>query len=145
MRAINFKNINILALLKEANLLFFKLKSNRAIIDIQWAFISLAMSAFLNFIIRILIGKDLGVAGFGLYTLTFTIYMFATQFANFGIGSALMKYVSEHEEENADVKKMVSAGMASSVIISLIMAILLYFLSDVIAIYVFHNPEMGSL
>jgi O-antigen/teichoic acid export membrane protein len=139
------KNFNLRIIVRGAKLLFIKYKSSKALIDIQWAFISLSMSAFLNFIIRILIGKDLGVSVFGLYTLTFTIYMFAAQFANFGIGSALMKYISEYDEENVYVKKIVSAGMASSLIMSSIMAIILYFLSDVIAIYLFHNPDMGFL
>lgn len=117
----------------------------KRLIDIQWSFLSLCAPAFTYFILRIIYGKLLGVDGLGLYTLTFTIYMFGTQFADFGIGSALTKYIAEYADDTKRIKDFTSVGFKSAVISGLLMGIILFLFSDLISIDFFHNSEMVYL
>jgi O-antigen/teichoic acid export membrane protein len=113
--------------------------------DVQWAFISLAISSLVHLLLRVVLGRELGASGLGLYTLVFTIYMFGMQFAAFGIGAALTKYVAEHSENAKKIREFVSSGLIGSFSSGLIMGVLLYLFSNVIAINIFHSPEMVHL
>ncbi len=111
--------------------------------DIQWSFISLAISSLSHLLLRIVLGKELGPQGLGVYTLVFTIYMFGMQFSGFGIGSALTKYVAQFTDDENRIKDYISAGLSGSLITGTIMAILFYLSADLIAISIFDIPEMG--
>ena len=113
--------------------------------DIQWSFISLAISSFVHFLLRVVLGRELGASGLGLYTLVFTIYMFGMQFAAFGMGAAVSKYIAEHNENLKRVKEFASSGVIGSFISGLTFGIILYLFSNVIAINFFHSPEMVHL
>ncbi|WP_445474204.1 flippase [Methanococcoides methylutens] len=113
--------------------------------DIQWSFISLAAASFSHFLLRIVLGKELGPSGLGLYTLVFTIYLFGMQFASFGIGTALIKYVAQHIDNQNIIKTFTSSGLFGSIIAGSVMGILLYILSEPISTLVFHIPEMEEL
>ncbi len=112
-------------------------------VDVQWAFISIVTTSLAHFILRIILGKELGAEGLGLYTLAFTIYLFGMQFAAFGIGVALTKYVAEFIEDVSSIRNYVSSGMSSSIITGTIMGVLLYFLAPYIAISLFDAPELA--
>ncbi|WP_094227387.1 flippase [Methanolobus psychrotolerans] len=122
----------------------FNFKLTKTMRDVQWSFISLATASLSHLLLRIVLGRELGPEGLGVYTLVFTIYLFGMQFAGFGIGSALTKYVAEFSDESSKVKEYVSAGFSSSIITGVMMAIVLYLVSDFIAMSVFHIPEMGD-
>ena len=122
-----------------------KLRLTKTMQDVQWAFIGLAISSLVHFLLRVVLGRELGASGLGLYTLVFTIYMFGMQFAAFGIGAALTKYVAEHNENAKKIREFVSSGLIGSFSSGLIMGVLLYLFSNVIAINIFHSPEMVHL
>ena len=113
--------------------------------DIHWSFISLATASLSHLLLRIILGRTLGPSGLGVYTLVFTIYLFGMQFAGFGIGSGLSKYVAEFRDENHKVKEYILSGFYGSLINGFIITILLYLLSNFIAVSIFHNSEMGKL
>jgi len=121
------------------------IKFSKAMIDVQWAFISIIVASLAHFILRIVLGKELGVEGLGVYTLAFTIYLFGVQFSGFGIGSALTKYVSEFIEDREIIPSYVSSGMASSIVTGVIMGIALFLLAPYIAISFFNTPELEVL
>jgi O-antigen/teichoic acid export membrane protein len=122
-----------------------KLRLSKTMRDIQWSFISLAISSFVHFLLRVVLGRELGASGLGLYTLVFTIYMFGMQFAAFGIGAALTKYVAEHNENLNKIEEFVSSGVIGSFISGLTFGIILYLSSNAIAINFFHCSEMVYL
>lgn len=122
-----------------------KLRLTKTMQDVQWAFIGLAISSLVHFLLRVVLGRELGASGLGLYTLVFTIYMFGMQFAAFGIGAALTKYVAEHNENGKKIREFVSSGLIGSFSSGLIMGVLMYLFSNVIAINIFHSPEMVHL
>ena len=121
------------------------LRLTKTMKDIQWSFISLAISSLVHFLLRVVLGRELGASGLGLYTLVFTIYMFGMQFAAFGMGAALTKYVAEHNENLKRVKEFTSSGVIGSFISGLTFGIILYLFSGAIAINFFHCPEMVYL
>ncbi|MFW9873828.1 MAG: flippase [Candidatus Thorarchaeota archaeon] len=123
----------------------FKIKLSKTIKDIQWSFIALAVSSFVHLLLRIVLGRELGPSGLGLYTLVFTIYLFGMQFAAFGIGVALTKYIAEYNDDLQKIKEFVSSGIAGSLVSGFILGILLYSFSLIISVNFFHNPEMTTL
>ena len=123
----------------------FNIKLSKTMRDVQWSFISLATASLSHLLLRIILGKELGPAGLGLYTLVFTIYMFGMQFAAFGIGAALTKYVAEHNYNIQKAKDFGSSGILGSFISGSMMGILLYLSAGAISISFFHNSEMVDL
>ncbi|MBA2851393.1 O-antigen/teichoic acid export membrane protein [Methanococcus maripaludis] len=108
--------------------------------DVQWSFIGLLTASLSHFLLRILLGRELGPSGLGIYTLVFTIYMFGMQFATFGIGVALTKYVSEFSDDINKVKEYVSAGFYGSIFTGFLTGILLFIISEYISTYLFKIP-----
>ena len=123
----------------------FNLKFSKMMRDVQWSFISLATAALSHLLLRIVLGKELGPTGLGLYTLVFTTYMFGMQFAAFGIGIALTKYLAEYDEDLPRVRGFISCGLFGSIVSGSMMGFLMYMLSGIIAIQFFHSPEMVDL
>lgn len=123
----------------------FNLKFSKTMKDVQWSFISLATASFAHLLLRIVLGKELGPSGLGLYTLVFTIYMFGMQYAAFGISSALIKYVAEYNDDLPQITGFVSSGIVGSIVTGSFMSVLMYLLSGFISIQFFHNPEMVDL
>ncbi|KKG67230.1 flippase [Methanosarcina mazei] len=123
----------------------FNFKLSKTMRDVQWSFISLATASLSHLLLRIVLGRELGPSGLGVYTLVFTIYIFGTQFAAFGIGAALTKYVAEFNDDLAKTKEYISSGMIGSVITGSAMGIILYLLSDTISTNIFNIPEMAYL
>lgn len=123
----------------------FNLKLSKTMKDVQWSFISLVTASFSHLLLRIVLGKELGPSGLGLYTLVFTLYMFGMQFAAFGIGAALTKYIAQYHDDLPKIREYVTSGVLGSMVSGTVMAILLYLLSGIISIQFFHNPEMTDL
>lgn len=118
---------------------------SKAMVDVQWAFVSIVTASLAHFILRIILGRELGPDGLGVYTLAFAIYLFGMQFAAFGIHAALTKYVAEFIEDSAAIRSYVSSGMTSSIITGASMGIVLFFLAPSIAVSFFQVPELEPL
>lgn len=122
-----------------------KFKLSKAMADVQWAFISIVTASVAHFLIRTIIGRDLGAEGLGVYTLAFTVYLFGMQFAAFGIGSALTKFVAELQGEVDTIRNYVSSGMTSSIITGALIGSILFLLASFIANAFFKTPELEEL
>ena len=123
----------------------FKFKISKTMRDIQWSFISLATASLSHLLLRVVLGRELGPDGLGIYTLVFTIYMFGMQFAAFGIGAALTKYVAEFNGELEKIREYVSSGIIGSSVTGFLIGIILFTLSKTISINIFNIPEMSLL
>jgi len=123
----------------------FNLKLSKTMKDVQWSFFSLVTASISHLLLRIVLGRELGPSGLGLYTLVFTIYMFGMQFAGFGIGAALTKYVAQYHDDLTKIREYVTSGILGSMVSGTVMGILLYLLSGMISIQIFHNPDMTEL
>lgn len=119
--------------------------TSKTIRDVQWSFLSLATSSLAHLLLRMALGNEFGPGGLGTYTLVFTIYLFGTQFAAFGYGSALTNYIAKYENNTSKIKEYISSGVIGSIASGSIMGIILYFFSEFISINFFHIPEMVTL
>ncbi len=115
---------------------------SKAVVDVQWAFVSIATASLAHFLLRMILGRELGAEGLGAYTLAFTIYLLGMQFAAFGIGSAMTKYVAEYLEDRAAIRNYVSSGMTSSIITGVLMGLVLFLMAPFIANSFFNVPEL---
>lgn len=122
-----------------------RLSFSKAMVDVQWALISIVTSSLAHFILRMILGRELGAENLGIYTLAFTIYLLGMQFAAFGIGSALTKYVSEYLVDRATVKRYVSSGMMTSIITGSLVGGVLFLLAPFIANSFFNIPQLQDL
>jgi len=113
--------------------------------DVQWSFFSLIIASISHLLLRIVLGKEFGPSGLGLYTLVFTIYMFGMQFAGFGIGAALTRYIAQFHDDLPKITEYVTTGILGSMVSGTLMGILLYLISGIVSIYFFHNPDMIEL
>lgn len=120
-------------------------RANKTIKDVQWSFLSLATSSLAHLLLRMVLGKELGPRGLGIYTLVFTIYMFGMQFAAFGYGAALTNYIAKYESNTSKIREYISSGVIGSIVSGLIISILLYSFSVYISTNFFHIPEMATL
>lgn len=121
---------------------FLKSKTTR---DVQWTLFSFALAAGVHFFLRLLLGRELGVSGLGIYTLVFTIYMFGTQFAGFGMGPTMTQYVAEFQRDDKKVESAISTGLTSSLFFGTLMGLTLFLFSNFISISIFKIPEMSLL
>jgi O-antigen/teichoic acid export membrane protein len=46
-----------------------KIMISKTMRDVQWSFIRLAISSAVHFLLRVVLGRELGASGLGLYTL----------------------------------------------------------------------------
>lgn len=121
------------------------IKITKTVKDVQWSFISLATASLSHLLLRIVLGRELGPSGLGVYTLVFTIYLLGMQFAGFGIGAALTKYVAEFSEKPAKTSEYILSGIIGSIATGTAMGMVLLLLSGQISIYIFKIHEMESL
>lgn len=120
-------------------------KISKITIDIQWSFISLAITSCTHFLLRIILGKELGPSGLGTYTLIFTIYIIGNQFAAFGLDAALTKYIAEYKNDLQGIRYYVTSGIASALVCGLFSFFLLFVFSEAISINIFHDINVSEL
>lgn len=121
------------------------IKLNKTLKDIQWSFISLITASFVQLLLRIMLSKDLGPTGLGIYTLVFTVYMFGMQFSAFGIEAALIKFIAQNKGNQRQINQYISSGIMISIISGSIIGLILYSFSRTIAIGLFDNIQMVDL
>lgn len=71
--------------------------------------------------------------------------MLGLQFAGFGIGAAMTKFIAQYHNDKTKIREFCTSGILGSLISGSVMGILLYLLSSIIATQLFHNPEMTDL
>lgn len=111
---------------------------------LKWAFFSTIVSSFSHLVLRVALGNSLGPGGLGIYTLIFTFYLFGLSFSGFGIGAAIRKNIAENHHNQSIVNEYISNGLILSVITGLIVSILLWFLSPMIATSFFKIEELET-
>jgi O-antigen/teichoic acid export membrane protein len=123
----------------------FNIRLNKNMADFQWSFLSIITASMVQLLLRIMLSKDLGPSGLGVYTLVFTIYMFGMQFAAFGINSSLTQYIAQYRDNLPKIKEYVSLGILGSIVSGSVMSLTLFLFSNVISTQFFHNPAMVTL
>ena len=93
----------------------------------------------------ILLGRILGPADYGLFSLGISVMAILCIFPNFGLGQGLTQYIPYNikKKNYLDVKNVINFSIKFTFIIGIIVSIFLYIFSDYIAINFFNNSELG--
>jgi len=98
----------------------------------------------LNVINQILLGRFLGVDGYGLFYLGYTIIILFLPFSALGLSGSLPRFLPFHyaKGEKDIVKSAIHFSQLLIFFISLLLGITLYFLSERLSVEIFHNNNL---
>ncbi len=113
-------------------------------LDVSLTFIASIINMLLTFVISIILGRYLGATDLGLYRLTYTFYGVATMVGALGIPAAVIKYVAEDKEDKANLNKIVSSAIITSLLVGIFFSIALYLSSQIFA-DLFKMPQIKGL
>ncbi len=97
------------------------------------------IAKLLSTIARILMTRELGVTGMGLYQLATPCMLLVITLAQFGLPTAMATLVSRHKEK---AKLLLSTGLVMAFFIAIIMMILVTLLAPVIANSILKNDDL---
>lgn len=102
------------------------------------------IGVILGIINQVLLGRLLGPENFGLFNLGSTIITILLPFALLGLSRAILQFIPHYRAINRDdkVKGGIYFLMTFSLIAGILISFLLYFLSPIIAINIFHNENL---
>jgi len=110
-------------------------------------FAGFAISKVLSYLYRVLVARGLGPEAFGVFSIGVSIVGILTVFAAFGLYQGIMHFVARHnalgKDENA--RGVIRFALKVQLILSIVLAIALFFSSDWLAVTFFHNPELTSV
>lgn len=98
----------------------------------------------LNYAIRILIARGLGVEEYGLFTIAVMIMRIFITFSALGLSEGILRYVSYYRglNDNERIKGTLIFSFITTFLSSIIITIILFFSSDYIATYWFNSKEL---
>jgi stage V sporulation protein B len=85
----------------------------------------------------------LGPAGFGILNLAIPLQGILITVASGGMPPAIAKYVAEYSAQDRDemVKQVIHTSMKLVLFLGIIFSVIIFFLAEPLALYVFHKPE----
>ena len=94
----------------------------------------------------ILVARLLGPSNYGLYKLSLTIPLLLSGLTGLGVDSGVIKYVSHYlAKKNYDViKKIFYSTFTFKFIVSLVVAFITYYLSDLVSSSILNRPELST-
>lgn len=105
------------------------------------------ISRTLNYLLRIIVARGLGVEAYGLFILAVIFMRAFVAFSSMGIREGMIRFVSYYRgaNEEARVKGTLILSFVITFLFSLVVSIILFFTSDLIAIHWFNNTELAPL
>jgi len=105
--------------------------------------VATVVSAFASIVITRFLGPD----GYGLYSICLIVPGLFLLFADFGVNSALVKYLAQFrvEGEKARVASLIRNGFLFKLLTSLFLFLICFLFSDFLAVYVLGRPGLGFL
>ena len=101
----------------------------------------------LGYLYRLIVARYLGPEEYGLLNLGFAVIGILTAFAVFGLPSGVLRYVAyfKGKSDNSRLKGVIISSLKISLPLSIFLAIILFVLSDIISINLFHNPALSPI
>ena len=103
------------------------------------------VSNILGYVTTIVITRTVGPSVFGIFNLANTIISMTQIFSNAGLGQGLVRFVAFYKGR-ADTPRLKGAIIFAtqvSLFLSLLFGVVMFCLSDLIAVRFFHNPDVG--
>ncbi len=110
-------------------------------------FVGVATSSVIMAVGAIILARLLSPAEYGLYTVALIPSMMINLFRDWGVNSAMAKYVahSRAAEKKENVRDIIAAGLIFEISTGLALSLLSVFLAGSIASTIFHRPEIAPL
>lgn len=110
-------------------------------------FIGTIIASIIGLINQFLLGRILGPTDYGLFSIGLSIMTILCVFPHFGLGPGLTQYIPYNikKKKYKKVKNAIIFSIKFTSIVGLITSILLFIFSDLIAIYIFNNEELGVI
>ena len=91
------------------------------------------------------VARWLGSSKWGLLSIANSVVNIAQLFQDIGVRDSLIRYISQnkHEGKQGNVKVFIEAGLILSLCAALLLVVVLFLLSDYIAIKLYNEPELG--
>jgi O-antigen/teichoic acid export membrane protein len=96
----------------------------------------------IGFLTIILISRDLGPEQYGVFSLLLAIFTISIQISDFGISTSYVKYLSENLSK---AKEIFFTVVVSKIVLSFIIILSLYFLSEYISVFFFESDIYTKL
>lgn len=119
-------------------------KSRIFAIDVSWVLVAMITDLGIGFLLRVILGNYFGAEGLGAYTMVLVIYLLASMIGGIGIPVALVKYIAEYKEKKSKLHALVSCGFINSLILGLILAAIMFAISDLLE-SIFNIPQLSEL
>jgi O-antigen/teichoic acid export membrane protein len=113
-------------------------------LDVGWVFLGTVGTYVIGFPLSILLARWLGADDWGVYRMVATIQGVCALIATFGVSVALIKYTAEYKYERDKLTQFVTAGLATSVSLGVLVGVLLWALSGLLA-DLFQMPSLSHL
>jgi O-antigen/teichoic acid export membrane protein len=110
-------------------------------------FIGVAVSTVIMAVGAIILGNILHESGYGLYAITLTPALMISLFTDWGVGSAMTKYIASLKLENKDpeIRDIIVTGITFEITAGLILTIVSLLSANFIATTIYHRPESAPL
>jgi len=105
------------------------------------------INRILNYVLRIIIARGLGVEEYGLFTLAVMVMRAFVAFSALGLTEGIVRYVSYYRGLNDEkkIKGVIVSSFIITFVSSLIITIILFFSSDYISVHWFNSQELAPL
>lgn len=107
-------------------------------------FITALVSKLFNFILRVVIARQLGPAEYGLLSLGLAVFSIATIISLFGLDQSMERNINYYKKDE-EKRGVIISGIKISFIIGIIVSILIFLFSELIATKVYHNIRLTEI
>ncbi len=110
-------------------------------------FIGVAISTIIMAVGTIILGNILGEDGYGLYSIILVPATFMTLFRDWGVNSAITKYVASLKSEGREeeIRDTLIAGYLFEILIGSVLLVMAFFSAEFIATAIYHRTESAIL
>lgn len=109
--------------------------------------IMLVLSSGLSYLVRIVLARNLSTTEFGLFYAVFTFIMFFLVFRDFGLGTALTKFIAEYniQKDYNKIKTLMVSSFIFQLISSSLLILFLWVASSYLSTHYFKTPLASSI
>lgn len=101
----------------------------------------------IGYLVILIISKQYGAEGVGIYNVTLNVLVFVAMLASMGMNVSILRYVGQFNKDGEQYKlrQLYCYALEFIVPFSLVLAVLLYYLSEKIAVSIFHNADYKAV
>ena len=124
-----------------------KLKNSDLLPQAALSFIVRIAGAFSAFILSMVIGRQLGAEESGYYFLAFSIVTFGAGFSRVGLDNTILRFTGSAfaDCDRGAIKAVLKKSLSIASTVSAMLALLLYFLSDILSVHLFFKPLLAPV